>query len=828
MDVALQQKIPEYFSQMDRLRKGIGSGSSLRLNGTQGYKFIATLAQFHPDYRAIDELVLDSDTFEALSRVNFGQVKNIGSFSIHPAYIDVLTQTAGFVMNCKDSTDLEAEIYINHGWDSFQVYEEISPKKTYQTYARMVKSEGTIWKGDTVIFDGDKIVAYFSGIAVSQNQFQYVLTKAYYEQLRGVPRAVFQIILASADEQNPYKANTMQNRKVSSAVSPAPSKIFAGKETLQRAILNAPLEYPSSTATAPITQPKIEAPSRAPKPQSKDEVNGKMSERVISALQIISEESGIAIEELIDECALTDIGVDSLLSMVITSRFREELGLDLDLEFLIFLELPTIKQLKDFLDPASASSTGADRIVASSYVEPKITSHMEATTPTTDEDADVQVPATTAYFQAFSAAEGLIASALQIISEESGIAVSELVDDCAFTNIGIDSLLSMVIASRFREELDLDLEFELSIFLDIPTVRDLKQFLAGGCFDHHAATADKEPNFPETQSSESFCSDDTAISTPLSEPETKVSGYCRPATSFILQGFPKTAQKTLFLLPDGGGSSSSYVPIPRLKADIAIVGLNCPYSRDPWEMKGDYNDLIDSYMTEIRRRQPHGPYHVGGWSSGGIMSYMVAHRFIKQGDDVLNLIIIDSPVPKIMDRLPTKFYEFCDSIGLFGYAMGQTVPSTPDYLIPHFNATVDVLKPYHAEPIPIDSKVPRVAIIWACESVLSEKNAPPEELLNSKGIHFLLEKRTDFGSCGWEVLLPGADFIFDSVAGNHFSMMVNLHYTSSQFSVLFAGNTELTCFYHRRKSHLSIKWGISLRERWRKIGVRLMISDGIQ
>ena len=162
------------------------------------------------------------------------------------------------------------------------------------------------------------------------------------------------------------------------------------------------------------------------------------------------------------------------------------------------------------------------------------------------------------------------------------------------------------------------------------------------------------------------------------------------------------------------------------------------------------------------------------------MSYMVAHRFIKQGEEVLTLIIIDSPIPKIMGRLPTKFYEFCDSIGLFGYAMGQTVPSTPDYLIPHFNATADVLQPYRAEPIPEDSKIPRAAIIWACESVLGKNNAPPEEVRNSKGIHFLLEKRTDFGTCGWEALLPGTSFILGSVAGNHFSMMVNL---SALFSI---------------------------------------------
>jgi noranthrone synthase len=56
---------------------------------------------------------------------------------------------------------------------------------------------------------------------------------------------------------------------------------------------------------------------------------------------------------------------------------------------------------------------------------------------------------------------------------------------------------------------------------------------------------------------------------------------------------------------------------------------------------------------------------------------------------------------------------------------------------------------------------------------LDEKNSPPPELLNHKGAHFILEKRDDYGSCGWETLLPGSDFIFDKIKGNHFTMMVS-------------------------------------------------------
>ena len=612
------------------------------------------------------------------------------------------------------------------------------------------------------------------------------------------------MILASADKQNPYKNSKPQGRNLT-APSAAQSQPKVSATNQQQE--NAHLATPQPAVSAPVTEPlksqtKVEFKEEPSYEPVKVEVPCERNqEKIMPAMQIVSEETGIALDDLTDNCAFTDIGVDSLLSMVIASRFREELGLDLDLEFSIFLDLPTVKHLKDFLDPPS-SDTGSSSaaLTARNYVDltsAKLTAPQlpaivaperpnEAPTdwPTVEQSSQPAQPSAT-YVESSAASADLLISALNIISEESGVAVEDLTDSCTFSAIGVDSLLSMVIASRFREELGLDLDLEFSIFLDLPTVADLKRFLAGSS-DGNAAS-DAEPGASSSSSYSSglstpdkngggkdviSMSDSSEAPTPPSEhePETR---SCRPATSVILQGFPKTSGKTLFLLPDGGGSSSSYVPLPRLGVDAAIIGLNCPYARDPWAMKCHYDDLMNSYMTEIRRRQPHGPYYLGGWSSGGIMGFMIADRFLKQGEEVHGLIIIDSPVPRVMDRLPAKMYEFCDSIGLFGYAMGQNTTSIPDYVIPHFNATVDVLQGYSAKPISEEHRIPKVAIIWACESVLDEKNGPPPELKNHKGIHFLLEKCEDSGPRGWETLLPGSDFIFDKVQGNHFTMMVS-------------------------------------------------------
>ncbi|KAI4159137.1 MAG: hypothetical protein LQ342_006841 [Letrouitia transgressa] len=784
----VQKRGPEYQSRIDALRQGIMTGDSLRYSQAAGYKLIATLAKFHPDYRAIDEVVLDSKTLEAYSVVNFGQVKKGGSFNCHPAYIDVLSQTAGFIMNGKDSTDLDIEIYVNHGWDSLQIFEKLSPDKSYWTYVRMEQADGSVFKGDTVMFDGDRVVAFFKGLA-----------------LRGVSRNVFSVILASADRQNPKQAAKVQAKPVqtpaaSASVSSVPSQNFPPKaeHTSQPPSLSG-LRKPTTTA---LEQSAANLQKTSLPKATKKNV-------VTPALQIISEESGIALSDLTDDCVFADIGVDSLLSMVITSRFREELGLSLDLESSMFIDFPTVKRLRDYMNPAGdtlgeeeadtpahfkspastevgVKSASDEQAVISAHVETVTTQHDKVDKIVTPVTAEVVVSTTTSI---------LASTALNIISEESGIALEELTDNTAFADIGVDSLLSMTITSRFREELALDLELDFSMFTDLPTVIDLKNFLSKGGSEEPDGAPSSESSVLRSGTSTPEVKlegegDVTSISTLLSDSEDEYdnkraeadkkpsqprSNACRPATSVILQGFPRTAGKTLFLLPDGGGSASSYVPIPKLNADVSIVGLNCPYARDSENMNCTITALMESYVTEIRRRQNHGPYHLGGWSSGGVFAYLATQKFISEGEEVEDLVIIDSPVPQLVDRLPTYFYEYCDQIGLFGISNN----SAPKWLIPHFEASVDVLVGYQLQPLPEGKKMPKTSLIWACDSVLDGKDAPPigkekEGEKGSKGVHFLLEKRKDFGTNGWEVMLPGAEFVLEKVVGaNHFSMMVS-------------------------------------------------------
>ncbi len=127
---------------------------------------MSTVAYFHPDYKLLDDLILDESTLEACSSMSFAQVKSGGVFAAHPAYVDAITQVGGFAMNAKDSTDLDNEVYVNHGWDSLQIFEEMRTDRKYETYVQMKMHEGNLCHGDTIMFDGDTIVAFFKGVSV--------------------------------------------------------------------------------------------------------------------------------------------------------------------------------------------------------------------------------------------------------------------------------------------------------------------------------------------------------------------------------------------------------------------------------------------------------------------------------------------------------------------------------------------------------------------------------------------------------------------------------------------------------------------------------------
>ncbi|RDW67205.1 type I polyketide synthase [Aspergillus mulundensis] len=393
-------------------------------------------------------------------------------------------------------------------------------------------------------------------------------------------------------------------------------------------------------------------------------------------------------------------------------------------------------------------------------------------------------------------------AALTIIMEESGCSMSDLADDTCFADLGVDSMLSLLCASRFREELGV--RHEAIIFDEHPTVKELRRFWEGqfGPVQHEegnsvspprSGTASSTP--PSTNGTPSTPQNTVqANGSPPDDYNITLNGQISPpATSLLLQGTPTSpaTRKTLFLLPDGSGSASAYRHIPFISDSLAIVGVNCPYQKQPASYTGGVENVSHAYVREIRHRQPRGPYILGGWSVGGIFTYRVAQILAEQGEKVSDLVLIDCPVPRGLDYLPKRYFEYCDRIGLFGTVHVQHINGTgnlkddnlkkrkippPSWLIPHFEACIENLHEYFAEPWqsqPQGIPTPTTHIIWASEPIdyaVTEKfEHRPDD---PDGLAFLTRARRDFGPCGWESLLPEEEMRFWCVRGaSHFSMM---------------------------------------------------------
>ncbi|KAH8200904.1 hypothetical protein TruAng_004913 [Truncatella angustata] len=416
----LQKEMVEIKQKQQILREGISTGETARFNRAMVYRAIRPLARFHDDYRAVDEIVLNSKTLESSSRLSFGGFHKEGNFHTHPGLLDALTWSSGFTMNCNDNNDLDKEVFVNHGWGSFRMFEALDLSKIYTTYSRMVEGKDHLWHGEIVIMENDRVVAHFGQFA-----------------MQGVPRRVLRIILSTESRQNAKKPHQQQPQPAEKTEVPALA--------LSKALGNASQHHAES------------------KTKPSDSIG------FDQAISIIAEESGLAVADFTDDTIFGDAGVDSLLGLTISARFKEDLDMDLDINAL-FYEYSTVGDLKNFL--AVGNSKTAETSNGTSETEsipPSLNGSSDATGATTPiTRVDTPGPVTNVDYK----------HALHIISEESGISVDELTDDTNFGDAGVDSLLSLVIVSRFRDELELDIQHE-SLFLECPTVADLKKMLVG-------------------------------------------------------------------------------------------------------------------------------------------------------------------------------------------------------------------------------------------------------------------------------------------------------------------------------------------------------------
>ncbi|KFY41333.1 hypothetical protein V494_03051 [Pseudogymnoascus sp. VKM F-4513 (FW-928)] len=333
------------------------------------------------------------------------------------------------------------------------------------------------------------------------------------------------------------------------------------------------------------------------------------------------------------------------------------------------------------------------------------------------------------------------------ISEETGVPIEELSISAKLSELGIDSLLALTTIGKLSEALDI--EVPQSLFIENDTLYDLERALG---MTMKGTSVNICPGAMKLTVIEQACNIDSAPH----------------ATSVLLQGNSKTSTKKLFLFPDGSGSATSYSSLARVSPDVAVYGLNCPWMKTPQDMTIPLEQLTAKYLLEIRRRQSHGPYYLGGWSAGGILAYEAAQQLSRAGESTARLILIDSPNPVGLENPPQLMYDFFDSLGIFGE--GSKPP--PTWLRPHFDAFICLLDDYRVKAFA--GKSMATHMVYARDGICKLPTDPRPEIRpdDPREMLWLLNNRTDFSGSGWCELVGKENMkiaVLDNV--NHFTMV---------------------------------------------------------
>jgi thioesterase domain-containing protein len=132
---------------------------------------------------------------------------------------------------------------------------------------------------------------------------------------------------------------------------------------------------------------------------------------------------------------------------------------------------------------------------------------------------------------------------------------------------------------------------------------------------------------------------------------------------------PGGPEPPFFLIHPMGGGALCYRELAALLDDRQpVYGLQARGLGADEEIDETVEAMAATYLEEIRRVQPAGPYRLGGWSLGGIVSFEMARRLEAQGETVSLLALLDAVAPK---TLPPAHLSDERALRGFAWEMGN-------------------------------------------------------------------------------------------------------------------------------------------------------------
>lgn len=299
--------------RIEALMRMVEEGAANRLSHTMAYRLFAqNLVDYAEKYRGMQAVILHE--LEGVADVVLTTERS-GTWTVPPQFIDSVAHLAGFIMNVSDAVDTRTNFCVTPGWRSMRFARPLVAGGRYRSYTKMIPTaeDPSVYLGDVYILQDDEIIGMVGGI-----------------QFRRYPRILLSRFFSAPDDAS--------KPPVASAAPSTAVKASSATHSTKPPGPPLSVQPPQVEREPPVVKP----PAASPKASAAEDSTA------AKALALIAKEAGLDTGDLHEEASFANLGVDSLMSLVIAEKFREELGITIGGG--LFLEYPTIGDLTAWLN----------------------------------------------------------------------------------------------------------------------------------------------------------------------------------------------------------------------------------------------------------------------------------------------------------------------------------------------------------------------------------------------------------------------------------------------------------------------------------------------
>jgi aspartate racemase len=231
---------------------------------------------------------------------------------------------------------------------------------------------------------------------------------------------------------------------------------------------------------------------------------------------------------------------------------------------------------------------------------------------------------------------------LELWSEVLGVTAIRLDDD--FFSLGGHSLLGMRLFARIQKSLGVSLP--LAVLFKAPTVRRLASVI------DERLVPREEPQVQE-QKTDAPVKNDGAVARKGGlrlTPSAPADPADLAETTVAIQ--PKGDLPPLFAVHGGDGGVLFYGNLAsRLGESRPFYAFEAPALTSTSPIPNEsVEETATRYLAELKKVQPSGPYHLCGYSFGGVVAYEMARQLLAEGEAIDFLGLVDTENPSIEAR----------------------------------------------------------------------------------------------------------------------------------------------------------------------------------